>query len=619
MRRVGNRVFAVHQTDGILVIDLNIDAVVQTLAADAHPTTLTQSLDGYLWAGTTLSVNLLNYLTTTSPAPLNPLTNLLISAIPEDFEEVDPLRSSHSLTNLQKNPTTRSSEDDFRNALLRIDPWTLEVKVVPLPAGIKSPSTAFGAWQFDPIWASTKENKLYWTVQKAGDDIFGASEIYAYDIRTGTGKTVFSLSDYTNDLGEGGHFYGTGFGIHPSSDEIYACVFQGIIGDPTWFTIKFHPDSTAKDLTDYSHVTTYYMNGYQYWYPAMPIFPDTAPPRPVTANALPLSIDIPCNRAGDTLRLGDKVTDADNLDAAMVISVAEGYDRSLIHPTIWRDSLIIQRHKNVVAGAAPVSTNLTLLFNSNGRTLTHTMTVSISPDPNAPVLGALTLTPSKETLKLGVKPTVTLVPTTGYPALNWKSSNEGVAIVQPSGLVVAIAPGQTTITATHPDDATRTAKALITVIDPNQTPPINIDNLPALTLTPSKDTLKLGVKPTVTLVPTEGYPALKWSSSDESIAIVQPSGLVIALLPGQTTITATVEGSTDPIRTAKALITVMVNEPNRLTPILASDLPDGYTGGYYTLTGQWLGKDLPTRPGVYLVRLSHPTLPPIVQKILLPK
>jgi hypothetical protein len=570
MRRVGDRVFAVHQTDGILVIDLNINAVGHTLAVHAHPTTLTQSLDGYLWTGSTLSTNF-----------LDPLTN--------------------TLTNL--------------NSLICIDPWTLEVKEVPLPVGVNSPATSFGAWQFDPVWASTKENKLYWTLGAGWE----GSGIYQYDINTGTGKQVFSLGNYTNELGGNWKFYGTGFGVHPSSGEVYACIYKGEIGDPAWCTIKFHPDSTAKNLTDYSHVTTCHMDGYKYWYPAMPIFPDTAPPRAVAANPLPASINIPCNRSGDTLRLGDKVTDADNLDAAIVISVAEGYDKNLIHPEIWRDSLIIQRRKNVVAGAAPVSTNLTVVFNSNGRTLTHTMAVSISPDPNAPVLGALALTPGKDTLKIGVKPVVTLVPTTGYPALNWKSSNEGVAIVQPSGQVVAIAPGQTTITATHPDDVTRTATALITVIDPNQAPPVDINTLPALTLTPDKDTLKLGVKPTVTLVPTTGYPALKWSSSDESVAIVQPGGLVIALLPGQTTITATVEGSTDPLRTATALITVMVNEPDGLTPILTGDLPEGYTGGYYTLTGQWLGKDLPTRPGLYIVRLSHPALPPIVRKIFLPE
>jgi uncharacterized protein YjdB len=660
MRRVGNRVFAVHQTDGILVIDLNIHAVVQTLAPHAHPSTLTQSLDGYLWAGTTLSVN------------------------------------------------TGELEDEASNVLLRIDPWTLEVKEVPLPVGINSPITSFGAWQFDPVWASTKENKLYWTLG-AG---WTGGGIYEYDINTGTGKPVFSLGNYTNTLGGDWHFYGTGFGLHPASGEVYACIYKGIIGDPTWCTIKFHPDNTAKNLTDYSHVTTYYMNGYQYWYPAMPIFPDTAPPRAVTANALPTSIDIPCNRSGDTLRLGDKVTDADNLDAAMVISVSEGYDKNLIYPTIWRDSLIIQRRKNVVAGAAPVSTNLTVVFNSNGRTFAHTIAVSISPDPDAPVLGALALTPDKDTLKIGIKPTVTLVPTEGYPALTWSSSNEGVAIVLPSGQVVAIAPGQTTITATHPDDATRTATALITVTDPNQSPAIDIETLPALTLTPpadslelgvkptvilvptagypplkwsssdasiamvlssgqvialspgqatitatiegstdpirtatalitvtdpnlppvidietlptltltpAADSLKLGVKPTVILVPTAGYPPLKWSSSDASVAIVQSNGQVIALLPGQATITATVEGSTDPIRTATALITVTANETDGLTPVLPGKLLDGYTSVYYTARGQIIGNNVPCESGVYIVRMVHPTLPPIVKKIFLPK
>ncbi|MDR3127234.1 MAG: DUF5074 domain-containing protein [Tannerellaceae bacterium] len=671
MRRVGDRVFAVHQTDGILVIDLNIHAVVQTLAPHAHPSTLTQSLDGYLWAGTTLSTN------------------------------------------------SGNLEDEASNVLLRIDPWTLEVKEVPLPVGVNSPITSFGAWQFDPVWASTKENKLYWTLGSG----WAGGGIYEYDINRGTGKAAFLLGNYTNELGGDWHFYSTGFGIHPSSGEVYACIYKGIIGDPTWCTIKFHPDSTAKDLTDYRHVTTYYMNGYKYWYPAMPIFPDTAPPRAVAGKALPASIDIPCNRSGDTLRLGDKVTDADNLDAAMVLSVSEGYDKSLIYPTIWRDSLIIQRRKTVVAGAAPVSTSLTVAFNSNGRTFTHTMTVSISADPNAPVLGALTLTPGKDTLKIGVKPTVMLTPTAGYPALNWNSSNTAVAVVQPSGQVVAVATGQTTITATHPDDATRTATAVITVIDPNQLPVIeppviDIEALPALTLTPDKDSLKLGVKPTVVLVPTAGYPALIWSSSDESVAMVQPNGQVIALLPGQTTITATVEGSTDPLRTATALITVI--DPNQppvieppvidiealpaltLTPdkdslklgvkptvvlvptagypaliwsssdegvamvqpngqviallpgqttitatvegstdplrtatavitvtanevsdgvtaMPAGELTAGYTAVYYTLTGQRLGDSLPVRPGLYIVRMHHPTLPPIVQKIFLSK
>ena len=116
----------------------------------------------------------------------------------------------------------------------------------------------------------------------------------------------------------------------------------------------------------------------------------------------------------------------------------------------------------------------------------------------------------------------------------WTSSDESVAIVDQSGLATAIGEGTATITATAEFVS---GSATLTVEAP---PPV----LGSIELAPVDATLDPGG--TQQFVPTildvNGNPMsadLIWSSSDETVAIVDQSGLATAVSPGTAIITAT--------------------------------------------------------------------------------
>jgi hypothetical protein len=325
MRRVGDNVFVVQQGVGIRVINARSHRLFRTLT-DYNYATLTQSFDGYLWAATTAQV--------------------------------------HSGT--IEEPTTH-------NVLVRIDPWTLDQEEILLPEGVPGPPASWGAWQFDAVWASTKENVLYWAV--------GSKKIVRYDIDADAVETVFDIAEERGLSGRGANstggwaMYGTSFGIHPKTDELYVSTSLFNLSAPdeeraVWEVLKVSPHGEGI-IEKYPLVD-------HYWFIAMPVFPDNDPPEFVEGAPLPPEITL--RGYSDTLKLGDKVTDPDNMDASIVIEVADGYDKSLINPQIWRDSLIIEPSKTLAAGEPADSTTITLNFNSNGRVITHDIKVILKPE-----------------------------------------------------------------------------------------------------------------------------------------------------------------------------------------------------------------------------------------------
>ena len=133
-----------------------------------------------------------------------------------------------------------------------------------------------------------------------------------------------------------------------------------------------------------------------------------------------------------------------------------------------------------------------------------------------------------ETLQL----TATVLPaTTTDKSVNWQSSAPEVATVDAAGVVTAMGVGTAVITATN--SAGQSDNVTITVVE---TLVENIIlNRTSATLRATQ-TLAL----TATVLPaTATNPTLKWSSSNESVASVNPEGLVTALSVGETEITAT--------------------------------------------------------------------------------
>jgi uncharacterized protein YjdB len=197
---------------------------------------------------------------------------------------------------------------------------------------------------------------------------------------------------------------------------------------------------------------------------------------------------------------------------------------------------------NGLVTAVAVGGPITITATSEGKSGSSSITVSVAP------VNTVTVTPSNATLVLGVTPTQQLSAQlkdingnvlTGR-AVTWNSSNTSVATVDATGLVTAVsAGGPVTITATS-EGKNGTSSITVSVA------PVN-----TVTVTPPSATLVLGVTPTQQLTAQlkdvsgnilSGR-SVAWSSSNASVATVDPNGLVTAISAGgPVTITATSEG-----------------------------------------------------------------------------
>ncbi len=163
--------------------------------------------------------------------------------------------------------------------------------------------------------------------------------------------------------------------------------------------------------------------------------------------------------------------------------------------------------------------------------------------PTAPSIATVSLSPADTTVAVNasIPYTATVRDTKGAVlsgvSLNWLSIDPTVATVSASGSVRAVAPGTTTITASNGD---RLGAAVIRV------------RVPVATVTVTRPIAQLTLDATAQFVATLrdangntlSNRVVSWTSADARIASVSASGVVTALGPGTTTITATSEGKT---------------------------------------------------------------------------
>ena len=181
-----------------------------------------------------------------------------------------------------------------------------------------------------------------------------------------------------------------------------------------------------------------------------------------------------------------------------------------------------------------------------------TATVTVIPVPVASV----SVSPPSASVLVGG--TVSLVATTldsaggvlTGRAVTWSSSNTGIATVNGSGVVTALAPGSSTMTATS-EGKTGTASVAVSSV-----PVASVTVAPATASPPVGQTVQL----TATPQDASGNPlsgrVITWSSSSTTVATVSGSGLVTARAAGSATITATSEG-----QSGTAAITVPAPAP----------------------------------------------------------
>ena len=145
---------------------------------------------------------------------------------------------------------------------------------------------------------------------------------------------------------------------------------------------------------------------------------------------------------------------------------------------------------------------------------------------------------SSEDFTMTVGESVQLKVTGTDAAVVWSSKDSTVAVVGSSGLVTAINPGTTTITATVGD---KTLEGIARVKSAEGAPGTNTDASNAA-LSSTDFTAKVGESVTLKVRGTDA--AVTWSIDDSSIASISADGVVKGIKAGQTKAHAKVGGKT---------------------------------------------------------------------------
>ncbi len=170
----------------------------------------------------------------------------------------------------------------------------------------------------------------------------------------------------------------------------------------------------------------------------------------------------------------------------------------------------------------------------------------VSGTPDVPATG-ITLDSGNFSLEVGETKQLnaTVTPADSTDDVMFTSDEESVATVSDSGLVTAVAAGTAVITATA---GSATKSVTVTVSAPTVT---------GITVSPTTATLdSVGATKQLTanVTPAGINAAVSWTSSKESVATVNDTGLVTAVAKGTATITATAGG-----KSATATITVNIS------------------------------------------------------------
>ena len=130
-------------------------------------------------------------------------------------------------------------------------------------------------------------------------------------------------------------------------------------------------NNKGKVVQEYSMIVNY-------WFPAIPVFPDNAVP--VVSSSFPSSISLTEDKPVYKLALGNMGSDADNMDAAIVKSISSVTPSSPISAIIRNDSLIVSTTTTINEDH---KSTITIRFNSNGKIVTKDLLVSTGNPPTS--------------------------------------------------------------------------------------------------------------------------------------------------------------------------------------------------------------------------------------------
>lgn len=232
-------------------------------------------------------------------------------------------------------------------------------------------------------------------------------------------------------------------------------------------------------------------------------------------NANPVAVDVTSTAVAKKALEDTTVNPVNDYDTLKndltVLAYAKAYEDSYL--------IVVTTGEGTIA-ADPIVAVTGVSLNATTKSLNKTETFQLVP----------TLTPANPTVA----------------SVTWSSSNTAVATVSNTGLITAIGGGNANITVTTVSGL-KTAACAVTVVVP----------VTGVTLDKATHTMPDGTNVTLvaTVAPADATnKTVTWTSSDATVATVSDAGLVTALKPGVTTITAT--SAADNTKSAACAVTV---------------------------------------------------------------
>jgi len=199
----------------------------------------------------------------------------------------------------------------------------------------------------------------------------------------------------------------------------------------------------------------------------------------------------------------------------------------------------------VTAGSATITATSTF-----DATKSAAAQITVNPKP---AVVSVAITPAAPTVIVGQNVPLTATVTVvggASTAVTWTTSNASIASVTAAGVLTGVAVGNANITATSVADPTKSATVPVVVSAP---PPAVV----SVSVTPVNPTAVVGdqVQLTANVIVVSGAATtVTWSSGDQAIATVTPTGQVTAVAAGSVTITAT--STFDPTKSGSTRLTV---------------------------------------------------------------
>ncbi len=322
MVAIGKYAFAIQQGVGVHVIDIATDKVVKTFPVESndasgvsvigYPQGITVTADGNVWVATTAGAS--------------------------------------------------SGLCTFRC----IDPSTLDVTdSVDLPEGQRV-TCGWGAWRSTNFFASKSENAIWYGAGVEASIVSGNTGYYKWTV----GSDIAGIQPvfvFPNNLPgvDSKTFQAPYAGVRydDRKNQLLVAATHGASSNYRYNWLHF-VDCKTGDI-----VKTIKLKDY-YWFPSMPIFPDKYAPE---FSDLPeVSVDLAKDGDIFTIDLKDYVTDKDNIDAAIRLSIVGG-DAVAADNTVSDKRLVNATLENGVLTITPLIAghgNLNVKAESNGKTTT---------------------------------------------------------------------------------------------------------------------------------------------------------------------------------------------------------------------------------------------------------